>query len=596
MKKIYFLTLALICATIANAAGVINIYAKKTDVTSSLNLYAWTSNGELLGNWSGKAFTETVNVNGTDFWKMSVDTGSNTSWNLIFNNSNGQTVDMKGPSSDTYYEVTKGGSKGLVATAITDLNPNATGIYLYGNEINAWSLDASYEFQKTDTENVYTLENVTICGFFKIGNKDWSTINIGADGENKIININEATTLINSGESKNLYTDGTYFVTVILDMTGSAPVVTFSGSKTNSGVYLKGEMTGWGDNNDYQFTSLGAGIYELSKMIPASEGQFKITANGNWYGLPGDSEPMTINYGTTTLGDGKNMILPTNTVAEKFTLTIGEDSSVSLEITECTTDIEGIFLRGNVNNWEVDEAWKFTETSENVYELKDVKLQGYFKIADAIWKDVNVGSSDGTKLKIGQANYAVNGGDSKNFSLDGTYQCSSIKLDMTGNTPVVTITGEATTSGIFVSSDVNQWCSGDNTAEWELADNGAGYYTIEKNLQDSDFNIVINNKIYGIEGTETVTIDYDESYILVENAQKIALQEETAAGAFEVTISDSGEVLLIVSEGEYSGVADITINENKSVEYFTVQGVKVENPNNGIFIKRQGNKVSKVIL
>ena len=37
-------------------------------------------------------------------------------------------------------------------------------------------------------------------------------------------------------------------------------------------------------------------------------------------------------------------------------------------------------------------------------------------------------------------------------------------------------------------------------------------------------------------------------------------------------------------------------DENAPVEYFNLQGVRVENPANGLYIKRQGNKVAKVIL
>ncbi|HAW06954.1 MAG TPA: DUF5116 domain-containing protein, partial [Rikenellaceae bacterium] len=35
---------------------------------------------------------------------------------------------------------------------------------------------------------------------------------------------------------------------------------------------------------------------------------------------------------------------------------------------------------------------------------------------------------------------------------------------------------------------------------------------------------------------------------------------------------------------------------NAPVEYFNLQGVKVSNPENGIFIRRQGGKTSKVLM
>lgn len=44
------------------------------------------------------------------------------------------------------------------------------------------------------------------------------------------------------------------------------------------------------------------------------------------------------------------------------------------------------------------------------------------------------------------------------------------------------------------------------------------------------------------------------------------------------------------------GVENVAIDENTPVEYFNLQGVRVANPGNGLYIRRQGCKVSKVIL
>lgn len=45
-----------------------------------------------------------------------------------------------------------------------------------------------------------------------------------------------------------------------------------------------------------------------------------------------------------------------------------------------------------------------------------------------------------------------------------------------------------------------------------------------------------------------------------------------------------------------AGVADITVDENAPVEYFNLQGVKVAEPANGIFIRRQGAKTEKIMV
>ncbi len=45
-----------------------------------------------------------------------------------------------------------------------------------------------------------------------------------------------------------------------------------------------------------------------------------------------------------------------------------------------------------------------------------------------------------------------------------------------------------------------------------------------------------------------------------------------------------------------TGVEETLVDDNAPVEYYNLQGMKVANPENGIFIKKQGIKVTKVIL
>ena len=65
------------------------------------------------------------------------------------------------------------------------------------------------------------------------------------------------------------------------------------------------------------------------------------------------------------------------------------------------------------------------------------------------------------------------------------------------------------------------------------------------------------------------------------------------------SISPTWEVKNFVVKGTKSddtvGVSTIG-NENAPVEFFNLNGVKVANPENGIFIRRQGNKATKVVI
>jgi len=55
-------------------------------------------------------------------------------------------------------------------------------------------------------------------------------------------------------------------------------------------------------------------------------------------------------------------------------------------------------------------------------------------------------------------------------------------------------------------------------------------------------------------------------------------------------------VYLNIIPADPASVAEIAVDENAPVEYFNLQGMRVENPANGLYIKRQGSKVTKVVL
>ncbi len=73
----------------------------------------------------------------------------------------------------------------------------------------------------------------------------------------------------------------------------------------------------------------------------------------------------------------------------------------------------------------------------------------------------------------------------------------------------------------------------------------------------------------------------------------------TAAEKNDVQITNTNgcHIYYITVTGEgTSAVENIAGVENAPVEYFTLQGVRVANPENGLFIKRQGTKAQKVIV
>lgn len=72
--------------------------------------------------------------------------------------------------------------------------------------------------------------------------------------------------------------------------------------------------------------------------------------------------------------------------------------------------------------------------------------------------------------------------------------------------------------------------------------------------------------------------------------------EEIEKQIFHKNDNDTlGEVIFMPAAGG-AGVGSIVVDNESEAEYYNLQGVKVLNPSNGIYIKRQGNKVSKVLV
>lgn len=51
-----------------------------------------------------------------------------------------------------------------------------------------------------------------------------------------------------------------------------------------------------------------------------------------------------------------------------------------------------------------------------------------------------------------------------------------------------------------------------------------------------------------------------------------------------------------VKQEGLSAISDITADDDLPVEYFNMQGVRVDNPSTGVYIRRQGSRVTKVII
>ncbi|MDE6464820.1 MAG: chitobiase/beta-hexosaminidase C-terminal domain-containing protein [Muribaculaceae bacterium] len=80
-----------------------------------------------------------------------------------------------------------------------------------------------------------------------------------------------------------------------------------------------------------------------------------------------------------------------------------------------------------------------------------------------------------------------------------------------------------------------------------------------------------------------------------------AMMREAAKGVESVTFTPTGKTFFATMNVNYeqptTGVGSVVVDDaNAPVEYYNLQGVRVENPANGLYIRRQGNNVSKVFV
>ena len=85
-------------------------------------------------------------------------------------------------------------------------------------------------------------------------------------------------------------------------------------------------------------------------------------------------------------------------------------------------------------------------------------------------------------------------------------------------------------------------------------------------------------------------------YSVTSNKETLSVWSVPTANNTCITPAKSTMTIEITANDIQTGVEEVGVDANAPVEYYNLQGVKVENPSNGIFIKKQGSRTSKVVL
>ena len=371
----------------------------------------------------------------------------------------------------------------------------------------------------------------------------------------------------------------------------------------------------------YEETSTGSKIYEFT-VTNLSKFKASLNNSSEW---DGDNSFNAGAYGTggTTFGsavypDGQTLSMVAwgedQEVPWQGDYTITMDFN-TMKMTAKTTTPQptvapAVYIRGAMNSWGSPDTWKFTNKSYDaaagtgVWEFNGSINGGQeFKIADSSWGNINYGGVTG--IQPGAV-------------VDLTYNQGNMSLaaDFTG-TVTFTITAAKTANVIFQQEgDVKDpeafyvigtlkegaW---NPTIGVEMTNEGDGIYlakgivlvedggscgfaiTAHLGADANDWGSV-NSLRFGPSVTDTPAVIGENTDIAMGD-----LTWSITPGTYDMTF-DYANKTLEIAESKTDGVAGVTVADGEAV-YYNLQGVRVANPERGIFVKVQNGKAIKVV-
>lgn len=152
---------------------------------------------------------------------------------------------------------------------------------------------------------------------------------------------------------------------------------------------------------------------------------------------------------------------------------------------------------------------------------------------------------------------------------------------------------------IYIRGDVNGWGADDM---WKFATDDYKHFTFVAK-GETMIPAAVNFKIadakwakynFGVGAEIWPSEDGDEWFSGGENTTLGEDFEGTIK--FELGDAPSDPIIVQWFANEFGGVENITIDENAPKTYYNLQGIEVENPANGLYIVKQGNKVAKQVI
>ena len=280
---------------------------------------------------------------------------------------------------------------------------------------------------------------------------------------------------------------------------------------------------------------------------------------------------------------------------EKYTITMG-DAFTAPELTKAT-----------------NAAITYSSDKETVATVD--ATTGAVTIVGVGTARITAAAAENDEFKAGSASYLItvnkNLNDAPTFDLATTFGQGKYVIEFEG-TVAKPISGTSAYGYLYTEpcllADNKETLKADNANAFTFTPTEGGYY-----MQDAQ------GRYYYLKGTytsfnisETIPTGDDVAAIFTvtigaDNKATIVNVGKNATMAYSIQYNSIGVYTDVTDATKYAlptlyvdktstGITNIEADTNAPVEYFNLQGVRVENPENGLYIRRQGNKVSKVII
>lgn len=255
-----------------------------------------------------------------------------------------------------------------------------------------------------------------------------------------------------------------------------------------------------------------------------------------------------------------------------------------------------LYIRGGNFGWGAGDctaANQFTDLGDGNFKIELETLSTGFKIADATWGADNWGSA--SNIELDKEYTLSNSPASGNISIKGGASFSNVTVYFNNQTGIMKCVGTAqgpdwATINMYLVGEQFGWEPNDYKMTW---DNGVYTITVLEVTAEEGFKFS-NPPSWQYHYGNNCSFEGNAADALVSNENDFAIKATRTLTNVTFTLNPTDNV--ITANEESAGVETLAAEAAGEAVYYNFQGVRVANPTEGMYIRLQAGKATKVIL